>query len=466
MLYVVGGHYRDGEDRGDGVYENYVQLMREIGRIWKDSLKGLGGEERLKRIYDKMCEINERGIYEPLEIRNYGVLVDYGMEESKRKGYVFENGYTRIGVKEIDRGLGKGVGIRLRISDNLEVYSGDSGKVGDMFDTLLIGGEKSSRVVIGGEDSSYVRLRKWGLWLRGRRGEKKERKYYLGIDVVREPIGVIVGRKSGEWYSVVGEGKGGGDCVGVIVGGEESIVKVYSLVEGVDGKVDTLRNYGEPKVLLHGGRRIVEVDSNYVEKSDNIEMIIGEGSKIEIKEERGRIVEVEDTSVGWSDVFIFMKRLGVILRVIKVDLVATHLFSSESRNGVTRKRGIMGRVMEFNRAKEDEIFFTDLLKEFKEIKVRIRLSEGLEILDENYKEIMRGYTEKELSWKEYLEILKRIRYFRRMGGVIDSVLDSIEVKGREEVKEAIEKKYNFGRVDIVEKVYIVWRGEVDIDMVS
>jgi len=54
------------------------------------------------------------------------------------------------------------------------------------------------------------------------------------------------------------------DSYGTLLDNAESnIIKVFSLSVNPDGTEDTLRNDGNPEVLLHHQRRIVEIDCRW-----------------------------------------------------------------------------------------------------------------------------------------------------------------------------------------------------------
>jgi hypothetical protein len=136
-----------------------------------------------------------------------------------------------------------------------------------------------------------------------------------------------------------GEGEEG-DAAGTLVGGpERSVVSDYPIT----ASNDTLRGVKNPELLLHKHKRLIVVDSTYVEKDNQLEFYVQSTSAGEIKARitalTGYTALMEDTGDGDYDVTIFERlgnRIKARVRAWRKKRHAMSLGFSDCENGKVR----------------------------------------------------------------------------------------------------------------------------------
>ncbi|MDG5817104.1 hypothetical protein QA601_18545, partial [Chitinispirillales bacterium ANBcel5] len=115
-------------------------------REWGD-LRGSFGLERLKEVHDRALEISAGVVGDPVRVENHGTLSDFGKQISERKNYIFYEGYTRLHTvfKEeypITEGNLSGIGMMIRISDNISLFQANMNDTVNIFDSAFLNGEE------------------------------------------------------------------------------------------------------------------------------------------------------------------------------------------------------------------------------------------------------------------------------------------------------------------------------------
>ena len=156
------------------------------------------------------------------------------------------------------------VGIMLRISQNIELYSQQSKTDDADFDSItILSGKFKRRRIIKANDSLLNTLSNNGLWVKAVK-DSGAGKNYLGISPVRLNIKSIASITNiDSAFSLPIEGKNKTDPeLKVIEDGEKSILKMY-LLHFENGKNYIIENASEPELMLHGQKRNIEYDSTY-----------------------------------------------------------------------------------------------------------------------------------------------------------------------------------------------------------
>ncbi|NLE01572.1 MAG: hypothetical protein GX640_17040 [Fibrobacter sp.] len=86
----------DEEEQREGIFTNYMQFMDEVVVKWDSVRIATRGIVRLKTIHDIILWSNRFKIIDPVYIKNYGTLIEYGLpvQQQKRKNYAFYEGYS------------------------------------------------------------------------------------------------------------------------------------------------------------------------------------------------------------------------------------------------------------------------------------------------------------------------------------------------------------------------------------
>ncbi len=223
------------EEEDEGIFTNYMQLFDDVVRNWENIDSSAVGMPRLAELLERALAINGGDVVDPVYVKNYGTLSDYGQPEPKRKNYAFVEGYSRL-YYEMDRspyttGQKSGAGLMFRISDNVELYTANMADTFNMFDEPFLSGGStdSSRIIFRMNDTLIDTMDTNGVWVKGKELESGEKVWYCGMAGVRLPIqgGPVPIRQQ---FAVNSEKAGKGDPQGTIVGGEKSVLKVYEIV--------------------------------------------------------------------------------------------------------------------------------------------------------------------------------------------------------------------------------------------
>ena len=259
----------DENEQSQGIFTNYMQFMDNVVGKWDSIGSASEGINRLERINDIILKANRNNIIDPVFVSSRGTLLEYGNNESnqKRKNYAFYNSYSRLHF-DLNRpvyGSAKtGVGVMVRISPNVAVYKADFSNEANIFDTAFLCGDTNSRrIIIPSNDTLLDRILKDGIWIKGV-GEPEEASYYTGVTSMRLPIQLSGSVVISKPFFISGEKLTIGDNEGTLLSRiERSVIKMHVLKPNAQGGVDTLYNVEKPHVLLHGQKRIVEVDTNF-----------------------------------------------------------------------------------------------------------------------------------------------------------------------------------------------------------
>jgi len=288
----------DENEQSQGIFTNYMQFMDNVVGKWDTVRTGSIGIDRIRKIHDIILKANKFKIIDPVYIKNHGTLAEYGLadQQKKRMNYAFCEGYSRM---HVDFDLwpdssvtGKysrtGIGVMFRVSDNIELYEANLDDTFNMFGAPFLSGDSvSRRIIYTAKDSTLHKLKMDGLWAKGNNSSPGKNQYYTGTSAIRLSLKLLPNAKPVDSaFSIVDENAGIGDPEGIIVGGVgKSILKMYEIQKG-NGEVDTLKNTKYPENILHGQKRWIEADSNYLGKNTNISFVMqgdeSERKKIQI----------------------------------------------------------------------------------------------------------------------------------------------------------------------------------------
>ena len=262
-------------------------------RNWESVDTVAPGVGRLEKIGDRVFDVNGGMIVDPVSVNNYGTMIDYG--DSLRQGYAFYEGFVRVSFRLKYKDTTEtypGTGIMLRMMDNIELFSVDTGNEEDMFRDTVIGKGKQRRIVASSDTASINRYLTTGLWVRGRDiGSIEDQKYFLRLYPTRMPMQCATQKiPIDSAFTLPVEDMAGSDVEGKIVDGAgKSILKMEAINAGGTTGADTLSDIQNPEIVLHHQKRKVSYNSDY----------LGSGSMVQFQV----VTALEDSDAGkkWID---------------------------------------------------------------------------------------------------------------------------------------------------------------------
>ncbi|NLD94508.1 MAG: hypothetical protein GX639_17765 [Fibrobacter sp.] len=330
-------------------------------------------------------------------------------------GFLCERGQLHFDLEKpvYTTGVHTGAGIQIKISDNIELYKANLADTFNMFDTAIINGTTSRRLIINAKDSLLDKVTTDGLWVKGIMPEddndKSDKIWYTGVNAVRLPMSILSkgSAKVDTAFSFGGKEKmASGDVVGKVVGGgEKSIIKMSTITTNENYLFDTLSNVSDPGLLMHGESRVIECDTSYYGSGNELMFLMQGPDSIQnriLVEQNGNKVIVHDTSQGsYNGKFKILYNNKVVF-VADVNFKATSLGFVEAVNGVAVGIGSSTVPATFR------ISNTKVLSDAEGAKgnVIVRWTPGLKILNERGgiiwpDKVDIGYIER--TWSEYKE---------------------------------------------------------------
>jgi len=403
-----------------------MQFMDNVVGKWNSIGSASAGINRLERINDIIFRANRTKIIDPVYIKNHGTLTEYGLpaQKQQRKNYAFYEGYTRMHVDmelwpDSNRHVRTGIGVMFRVSDNIELYEADLADTFNMFKKPFLSGDSlNRRIMFKADDPILNKLDEDGLWVKGKDGNLSNESYYTGISPVRLPVGPLANAISTDSpFALPIERSVTEDPYGTLLANAESnIFKVFSLSLKSDGTEDTLRNDGNPDVLLHHQRRIVEIDTNYFGKNaiysiDVVRMDTG-SRKIFVQQNSSYSATIIDTSEADNvAIQVRISENGNQVFVGDRNLLVTKFFSEEAENGSIYNKGIAGHPIEVKLVDIDSVKITKIAdKDSDLVFINITKPENVEICkssDPMDKWIDWENQQMPISWPDYKKMMEK-----------------------------------------------------------
>jgi hypothetical protein len=415
----------DPNEQSQGIFTNYMQFMDNVVGKWDSIGSASAGIKRLESINGVILMANRTKIIDPVYIRNHGTLTEYGLpvEKQQRKNYAFYEGYTRMHVDmelwpDSNRYAKTGIGVMFRVSDNIELYEADLADTFNMFRKPFLSGDSlNRRIIYRADDTILQKLDKDGLWVKGKDGNLNNESYYTGISPVRLPVGSLENAiSSNSPFALPIERSVTEDPYGTLLDNAESnIFKVFPLSVNPDGTEDTLRNDGNPEVLLHHQRRLVEIDTNYFGKNvisdfDVVRMDTG-SRKIFVQQNNGFSATITDTSE--ADNVAIQVRISKNGRQIFIGeriLLVTKFFSAGAENGYNYNKEIAGHPIEVKLVDIESVKIAEIAdRDSDNVFIYITKPENIEICKSSDPEDKWIDWEKQqmpISWSDYKKMMK------------------------------------------------------------
>jgi len=335
-------------EEDNGIFTNYIQYFDNIVRNWSSVNDSAIGLTRLRNIYYRVLTQNAGIITDPVWALNHGTLAEFGKPVQERKNYAFYEGYSRL-YFDLEKpvystGVNAGAGVQFKISDNIELYKANLADTFNMFDTVIINGAVARRLIVTAKDTVLNKVTADGLWVKGiepdDENDKKDKIWYTGVNAVRLPIRNMLsgGVKVDTAFLIGCEKMGAGDVAGKVVGGGgRSLLRVYALSKNNE-ILDTIENIEEPGVLLHGQKRKLVYNSDYLNGNTlNFRAVtaIEDTGKIFIESHSGNNAILADTSVTAKNWFALanVTMNGILVQSIGLEGATRRLGMKDVVNG-------------------------------------------------------------------------------------------------------------------------------------
>jgi len=304
-----------------------------------------------------------------------------------------------------------------------------------MFNSPIIG-NGFNRIIYPSNADILDKLNREGFWIKGVSSyDKKVQDYYTDVKAVRIPVKMgtdtVPVQKN---FSLLQEKKSVNSIIGTVINGnEKNIIKLFTISsKNSDDKILGGDRY--PDLLLHGNKRLLEIDST-VFNGMSIE-ILAQGTlkqceNITIRRQNNYRAIIIDSSQGEYVIQTRFKKNGITGElpgissgditqdatcvIINVNIRARKLFSQEAADEVLNLEGVIGEYpVEIDLISEDELF---QIENPLDNKFELEVTDGLQLMEKVSEKLVKilptSKNEKKivLDRDDYIKILNKKTLF-------------------------------------------------------